>query len=179
MPFLLDGRSPRGAVYIAVIGPGGTHASTEDLEMARRVGSLLAQRDAIVVCGGLEGVMAAACEGAAASGGLTVGLLPGRARSEGNQYLSVVLPTGLGELRNGLVVEACDAVIAVGGSWGTLSEISLAVRADKPVIMVAGWAIDGLSGQKEENLVRAASAEEAVETALVKVAATGKTRGLT
>ena len=95
------------------------------------------------MCGGLGGVMAAACEGAAEKGGLTVGLLPGTDRAKGNAYLTIALPTGIGELRNGLLVRACDAVIAIGGSWGTLSEIALAKKTGKPVITISGWTIDG------------------------------------
>ena len=130
------------ATYVAVVGPGDG-ATPEETGLAREVGRLLAEAGAIVVCGGLGGVMAAACAGAAERGGLSVGLLPGSDRAEGNQYLTVGLPTGIGELRNGLVVRASDAVIAIGGSWGTLSEIALAKRAGKPVVVVSGWTIEG------------------------------------
>jgi uncharacterized protein (TIGR00725 family) len=161
-------RSPgRPAPYIAVIGPGD--AAREETEIARSVGSLLADRGAIVVCGGLAGVMAAACEGASARGGLTVGLLPGSDRSAGNPHLSVALATGLGELRNGLVVGVSDAVIAVGGSWGTLSEIALAMRTGKPAVVIGGWAI-AVPGATAINLPGiAASAEAAVDEALRQV----------
>lgn len=172
----MTGVSSRGAVYAAVIGPGD-EATDKDTEIARQVGRLLAGRDAIVVCGGLTGVMAAACEGAAGSHGLTVGLLPGRDRAVGNRHLSVVLPTGMGELRNGLVVGVCDVVIAIGGSWGTLSEIGLAVRSGKPVIMIGGWKVENLPGRRAENLYRADSAGQAVDMAL-RLAAAGKERGL-
>jgi uncharacterized protein (TIGR00725 family) len=150
--------------YVAVIGPGAG-AGADEIEVARRVGQLLAERGVILVCGGLEGVMAGACEGAAERGGLTVGLLPGPDRSEGNPYLTVALPTGIGELRNGLVVRACDAVIAIGGSWGTLSEIALAKRAGKPVVMVSGWTVEG---QLESGTL---TPEEAVEHALAAIRA--------
>lgn len=158
-----------GATYVAVVGPGD-NATAKDTERARRVGSLLAERDVIVVCGGLGGVMAAACEGASARAGLTIGLLPGRDRAAavaaGNRYLSVTLPTGLGEMRNGLVVNAADAVIAIGGSWGTLSEIALAMRVGKPTILLGGWAVDsqGWAGKPPHHAV---SAEDAVEQALL------------
>jgi uncharacterized protein (TIGR00725 family) len=168
-----EGRLP---LYAAVIGPGGEDVTAGDMAIARRVGSLLADRGAVVVCGGLTGVMEAVCEGSAASGGLTVGLLPGSDRSDGNRYLSVVLPTGMGELRNGLVVNACDVVIAIGGSWGTLSEVSLAARARKPVVLVGGWVVEGLSGRPEPGVVRVASAEDAVEKA-VELATAGMRRG--
>jgi uncharacterized protein (TIGR00725 family) len=177
MPFFMKEASPREAVYVAVIGPGDDNATNEDTQIARQVGSLLAGRDAIVVCGGLTGVMAAACEGAAGNRGLTVGLLPGRDRAAGNRHLSVVLPTGMGELRNGLVAGVSDAIIAIGGSWGTLSEIGLAVRGGKPVIMIGGWKVEDLPGRREGSLYRATSAEQAVEKAL-ELAVTGNERGL-
>ncbi len=164
-------RRPAGrAPYVAVIGPG-TGATREEAELARRVGSLLADRGAIVVCGGLAGVMLAACEGASARGGLTVGLLPGRDRDAGNPHLSVALPTGLGELRNGLVVGASDAVIAVGGSWGTLSEIALAMRTGKPTVVIGGWAIAMPGAAASEVPGVAASAEQAVDEALRRAGA--------
>jgi uncharacterized protein (TIGR00725 family) len=149
--------SPNG--YVAVIGPGDG-APADLSRLARQVGRLLAERGAVLVCGGLGGVMAAACAGASERGGLTVGLLPGDDRGAGNPYLTIALPTGIGELRNGLVVRACDAVIAIGGSWGTMSEIAFAKRTGKPVVVLAGWAIEG-------RLERTAhSPEEAVNQAL-------------
>lgn len=134
-----SGSSP-DAPYVAVIGPN--EATDEELKNAELVGALLAQRGAVVVCGGLGGVMEAVCKGSAAHGGRSIGILPGRERSAGNGFASVSLATGLGELRNGLVVAGCDAVIAVGGSWGTLSEIALAMRAGKPTFVLGGWHID-------------------------------------
>ena len=101
--------------YVAVVGPGES-ASAEDIAGAQEVGRLLAQAGSIVLTGGLGGVMAAATEGANAAGGTTVALLPGTDRSVSSA--TVVIPTGLGELRNGLLVRAADAIIAVGGSWG-------------------------------------------------------------
>ena len=101
------------------------------LATAYDVGRLLAERGAVVLCGGGTGVMGAAADGAAAGGGTSIGLLPGADRSEAHPSLSFALPTGLGELRNGLLVRAADAVVAVGGSWGTLSEIALAVRTGR------------------------------------------------
>ncbi|MEU1040628.1 TIGR00725 family protein [Streptomyces sp. NPDC005907] len=123
--------------YVAVAGPG--EAGVRETELAREVGSLLGRRGAVVLCGGLGGVMEACAEGAGAAGGTVVGLLPGFDRGAGNRHLSVAVATGLGELRNGVLVNACDALIAVGGSWGTLSEVALALRAGKPVAVLAGW----------------------------------------
>jgi uncharacterized protein (TIGR00725 family) len=152
--------------YVAVIGPGA-QATEEECETAREAGRLLADRNAIVVCGGLGGVMAAACQGAFERGGTTVGLLPGRDRSAGNPYLTVAVPTGLGELRNGLVVRTSDAIIAVGGSWGTLSEVALAVRTGKPVVVIGGWRVeDPAHGLPEDRPVSAVSARDAVDRAL-------------
>jgi uncharacterized protein (TIGR00725 family) len=152
--------------YIAVIGPGD-EATVADLELARQVGALLADRGAVLVGGGLGGVMAAACQGAVEHGGLTVGLLPGDDREAGNPYLSVALPTGIGELRNGLVVRASDALIAIGGSWGTLSEIALAMRTGKPVVVLNGWKVEGrLSGRADGLREAVLSPEQAVEEAL-------------
>ncbi len=167
----------RAATYVAVIGPGDDAPQEEtEVEVAARVGRLLAERDAILVCGGLGGVMAAACRGASERGGLTVGLLPGSDRADGNPYLSVVLPTGLRELRNGLVVGVSDAVIAIGGSWGTLSEIALAMRAGKPTIVIGGWTVEDPRHGPAGDLLRAASAEEAVSRVL-SMAADAKKRG--
>ncbi len=124
------------------MGPGD--AGPERLEVAEEVGRLLAQRGAVVVTGGLGGVMEAASRGAASAGGMTVGLLPGAARGEANEWVRVAIPTGLGELRNGLVVRAADAVVAVGGGYGTLSEIALALKAGKPVVGIGSWEIPGV-----------------------------------
>lgn len=125
-------------MYVAVVGPGSS-ATDDERAAAREVGRLLAARGTIVLTGGLDGVMAAATEGAKAAGGVTVALQPGTAREPSEA--TVVLPTGLGELRNGLLVRCADAVIAVGGSWGTLSEVALAMRTGVPVVAIGGWAL--------------------------------------
>lgn len=125
------------APWIGVVGPG--QARPQDLAWAEEVGAELAAAGAIVVCGGLGGVMEAACHGAAGAGGLTVGLLPGDDRRAANPWVSVALPTGLGEARNTLLVRAAEAVVAIGGGWGTLSEIALALRAGKVVVGLDTW----------------------------------------
>lgn len=125
------------ARHIAVVGPAD--APPHVLADAAAVGRLLAERGDIVLTGGLGGVMEAACRGAAEAGGLTVGLLPGLDRADAKPYVRVALPTGLGEMRNALLVRAVDAVVAVGCSWGTLSEIALAVRTGVPVVSLHGW----------------------------------------
>jgi uncharacterized protein (TIGR00725 family) len=152
---------------VAVVGPGHATAADKDAE---EVGKLLANRGAIVVCGGLGGVMEAACKGAFACGGQTIGFLPGTDHDKGNSYLSVELPTGLGELRNGLVVGVAEAVIAVGGSWGTLSEIALAVGARKPTVVLHGWKIQGPLYPNFPEFVPVDSAEAAVTEALARIA---------
>lgn len=146
--------------YVAVIGP--SDATSQETRAAEAIGRGLADGGAIVVCGGLGGVMSAACHGASAAAGVTVGLLPGTDRESANEWVQIALPTGLGELRNGLIIRAADAVIAVGGAYGTLSEIALALRAGMPVIGLNTWEIEGVE--------RVKSATEAVERALQRAA---------
>ena len=143
--------------YVAVVGAGEGAASAA-LEDAEQVGAQLARRGAVLVCGGLGGVMAAACRGAAQAGGTTLGILPGSDRAAANAWVTVVVASGIGELRNGLVVRSADAVIAVAGGVGTLSEIALALKAGKPVIGLRTWEIPGV--------LPAADACEAVALAL-------------
>jgi uncharacterized protein (TIGR00725 family) len=108
------------------------------------VGRALAARGAVLICGGLGGVMEAACRGAKEAGGLTVGILPGTDRAAANAFVAVAIPSGLGEARNALVVRTADALIAVGGGYGTLSEIALALKAGKRVVGLDSWDIDGV-----------------------------------
>jgi uncharacterized protein (TIGR00725 family) len=143
-------------VHVAVIGAG--EGPPELLERAEAVGRGLAAGGAVVVCGGLGGVMEAACRGAREAGGLTIGLLPGDDRAAANPWVAVAIPTGLGELRNGLVVRAADAVVAVGGAYGTLSEIALALKRGTPVIGLGTWELDA-------PILGAANPEEAVALA--------------
>jgi uncharacterized protein (TIGR00725 family) len=124
------------------VGPG--EASAEQQAAAEEVGRLLARRGVVVVCGGLGGVMEAACRGARAEGGTALGILPGLDRGAANPHVSVAVATGLGEARNALVVRAADALIAVGGAYGTLSEIALALKTGKPVIGLGTWGIEGV-----------------------------------
>jgi uncharacterized protein (TIGR00725 family) len=147
------------------------HLSSVMLEVAEKVGRGIAQRGAILVCGGRGGVMEAACRGAKSVNGVTVGLLP-ETKGEANAFVDVPVSTGLGMRRNFLVVSAADVVIAIGGRWGTLSEISFATIFGKPVVLVAGTGgcVDELASgqlmkQSESRLSVASSAEEAVEKA--------------
>ena len=126
------------APWIGVVGP--SDATPEEAAGAEEVGNALAESGAILVCGGLGGVMEAACRGARAAGAITVGLLPGDDRRTANPWVSLALPTGLGEGRNVLLVRAAQAIVAIGGGWGTLSEIALALRAGKTVVGLDTWA---------------------------------------
>src|SRR5690242_4452077 len=128
---------PPPRAWIAIAGPG--EAAPWELEAAEEAGAAVAEAGCGLVCGGLGGVMEAACRGARSRGGLTVGLLPGTDRDVANGWVVVALPTGLGEARNALVVRAADVVVAIGGGWGTLSEIALALKAGIPVVGVGTW----------------------------------------
>jgi hypothetical protein len=130
------------SIYVAVVG--ASQASDAELADAETVGRLLAQAGAVVVCGGRGGVMAAVSKGAAEAGGTVVGLLPGLDRADANEWVTLAIPTGLGELRNGLIVRSVDVMIAVGGAYGTLSEVALGLQAGLKVYGLNSWAIDGI-----------------------------------
>lgn len=148
---------------IAVIGAGAGEASDRELADARRVGELLAPH-ATVITGGRGGVMAAASEGVTRAGGTAVGLLP-RGEDEGNAFLTLAVPTGLGEARNVLVVTAAHGVVAVGGKYGTLSEIGFALKLGRPIVGVSSWTlIDPQDGA--EHLRNFDTPDEAVERLL-------------
>jgi uncharacterized protein (TIGR00725 family) len=151
--------------YVAVCGPDPASAEAE--RQAERAGRLLARAGAVVVCGGHGGVMEAASRGASSEGGTVIGILPGMDRREGNPHLTVAIPTGLGELRNALIVRAADALIAVGGAFGTLSEIALALKTGVPVVGLGTWEL-GKGGRPADPdpIVRAATPEAAVRHAL-------------
>lgn len=146
-------------MYVAVVGPGD--ASPQQRAWAEEVGRLLAEQGHVVVCGGLDGVMESASLGAAVAGGVVLGLLPGEDRSAANPFVTMALATGMGEMRNALLVRVSDAVICVGGSWGTLSEVALAVRTGVPVVMLGGWDLpDGPRvAASPDEAVRLATAE--------------------
>ncbi|MGH2693642.1 MAG: TIGR00725 family protein [Actinomycetota bacterium] len=150
-------------MYVAVVGAG--EADEEIARLAEEVGQRLAEAGALVVCGGLGGVMEAACRGAKSAGGTTIGILPGSDRSGCNAFLDVAIPTGMGETRNALIVRAADVVIAVGGEYGTLSEIAFALKTGTPVVGVRAWELVR-DGETVEAFERAASADEAVDKAL-------------
>jgi len=150
----VDGR------YVAVVGP--SEASDEEMAKAEAVGRLLGEAGAVVVCGGLGGVMEAAARGAATAGGTVVGLLPGTHREAANAYVTVAIATGMGEMRNAVIVRAVDAVVAVGGAYGTLSEIAFALRTGVPVVGLGTWDLD--------DVVDAPDPEAAVALALALAA---------
>lgn len=140
---------PRTARYVAVVGPSVCTRVQQDV--AERLGRALAERGDVVLCGGGDGVMAAVARGATEAGGVVVGILPGDDRHAANPWVTIALATGLGELRNGLIVRAADAVVAVGGSWGTLSEVAMATRTGVPVVSLDGWtpAVAGRAAAQE------------------------------
>ena len=146
----------RGATYVAVVGSA---AATGDLyEKAREVGKLVAERGGIIVCGGLSGVMEAAARGVKEAGGTSIGILPDEDRRRQNEYLTYSVATGTGQARNLAVVCSGDVVIAIGGEYGTLSEIGLARKVGRHVVVLEGWEIG-------EHVSVASSPQEAVETA--------------
>ena len=146
--------------YVAVCGPS---AATEDeAAWAVEIGRRLAEAGAVVVCGGLGGVMDAVARGASGGGGTVIGILPGDTRSGASPHLTVAIPTGMGEARNALIARAADAVIAVGGEWGTLSEIALAMKMGTPVVGLSTWELSG----RTDSILRAESPDDAVRLAL-------------
>jgi uncharacterized protein (TIGR00725 family) len=151
---------PGVAVQVSVIGSGAEHEAR-----AEEVGRLLAERGCTVVCGGLGEVMAAAARGAKEAGGTTIGILPGSDRRDANDWIDHVVATGLGHARNALVAASGDAVIAVGGSYGTLTEIGFAKVLGRPVVVLE-------PGLDVAGVLRAATPAEAVELALSSVAGT-------
>jgi uncharacterized protein (TIGR00725 family) len=156
-------RGPVPRCWIAVVGPG--EAAPDELAVAEDVGAAIAEAGAGLVCGGLGGVMEAACRGARSSGGLTLGLLPGVDRGDANGWVLVAVPTGLGEARNALVVRAADAVVAIGGGWGTLSELALALKTGRPVVGIATWEMRK-AGADVAGITSIMDPRKAVETAI-------------
>ena len=149
--------------FIAVIGGG--QCSKEEAKLAEEVGRELARQGAILVCGGLGGVMEAACKGASSQGGVTIGILPGDSRQAANPYIQIPIVTGMGYARNITVVKSAQAVIAVGGNYGTLSEISHALQSGIPVIGLNTWSLSR-KGQQDNSIIPAQNPTEAVDKAL-------------
>ena len=134
-------------IYVAISGPGDD-ASHDDESRAYEAAGQLAAAGVVVLTGGLGGVMAAAAAGAKAAGGVSIGFLPGDDRTLSSPDLTFALATGLGEMRNALLVRAADAVLVIGGSWGTQSELALAQRTGTPVVQLGGWVVDARATPK-------------------------------
>jgi uncharacterized protein (TIGR00725 family) len=152
---------------IGVIGP--SEAPLELYSLAEDVGRLIAEAGAILICGGGAGVMEAASKGAKSAGGITVGILPGTNESEANQYVDIPIVTGMGHGRNIINVWSSEVIIAIGGGYGTLSEIALALRTNKAVIGLSTWdfSIQGIRASADYVQVR--TAKEAVRAALERI----------
>jgi len=148
---------------IAVIG--GSQPSSKEANLAEAVGRELAKQGAILICGGLGGTMEAACKGASSEGGVTVGILPGNNRQEANPYVQIPIVTGMGYARNIAVVKSAQAVIAIGGNYGTLSEISHALQSGIPVIGLKTWSLSK-NGRQDNSIIVVNSPAEAVNKAL-------------
>ncbi|MDP9243146.1 MAG: TIGR00725 family protein [Actinomycetota bacterium] len=153
----------KGQPYVAVVGPHD--ATRTELDQAEEVGAGLARAGAVLVCGGLGGVMHAAAHGCESAGGISVGILPGDDRDPGSPHLTVAISTGMGETRNALVVRTSDAVIAISGEFGTLSEVAFALKIGKPVVGLHTWELSK-GGRPVDAIVRVGTAEAAVEEAL-------------
>ncbi len=152
-------------MIVAVVGDG---SCPEDIaRLAEEVGRLLAQKGATVICGGLGGVMEAACRGAKSAGGLTIGILPGRRRRDANPFVDVPIVTGMGEARNVIVVSSSQAVIAVSGGYGTLSEIAHALKLGIPVVGLGSWNLSKEGGPAEVGITQARDATDAVQKAFL------------
>ncbi len=151
---------------VSVIGP--SECSEWEAQAAEIVGKLLASNDVTVICGGRGGVMEAVCRGAQEAGGVTIGILPGFAVEEGNRFLTISIPTGLGEVRNAIVARAGQAVIAIGGRFGTLSEIAFALKMGKQVVGLRTW--DPLYADGSRTPIQTVETpEEAVELVLEEI----------
>jgi len=150
-------------IYLAVVG--GSECSEEERRLALETGSEIARRGGVVICGGGSGVMEAASKGARLAGGEVLGILPGEDRRLGNRHLSYAVATGLGEARNAIITRTADAVIAIGGEYGTLSEIALALKMNKPVIGLKSWSLKA-PRPVSIGIIEAATPAEAVTKAL-------------
>ena len=150
-------------LFISVIG--ASKCSAKEARLAEEVGRELAKRGAVVICGGLTGVMEAVCRGAKSEGGLTVGILPGNNRNDANPYVDIPILTGMGYTRNPVVVRTGQAAIAVGGKYGTLSEIAYALQEKIPVIGLGTWKL-ATGKSKDESIIIANNASDAVDKAM-------------
>lgn len=149
-------------VYIGVVGD--SHAEGESTTLAFQVGRLVARNRATLICGGLGGVMQEACRGARSEGGTTIGILPGERRDQANAFVDIPIVTGMGEARNLIIVRSSDAMIAISGGYGTLSEIAFALKLGVPLVGIRSWDLSQRGSRLPYPLVE--TADEAVEMAL-------------
>jgi uncharacterized protein (TIGR00725 family) len=150
-------------IFIGVIG--GSEVSKQAYRLAEEVGQEIAKREAVLICGGMQGVMEAACKGASEAGGLTIGILPGDNRKQANRYVQIPIVTGIGYARNVAVVRSSQVIIAIDGSYGTLTEIGYALQAGIPVIGLDTWSLQ-IKGKVDKNIVPAKNAKDAVAKAM-------------
>jgi uncharacterized protein (TIGR00725 family) len=156
---------PLSGPLIGVVG--GSAPTAEEASLAEAVGRRLAEEGAVLICGGRGGVMEAACRGAKGAGGLTIGVLPGTSRRHANPYVDIPIVTGLGEARNAIITRTAEAVIAIGGSYGTLSEIAFALGFGTPVVGLGTWVMER-EGHPAVPVVYVETPEEAVKGALAR-----------
>lgn len=153
-------------IFIGVIGGG--EASAKAARTAEEVGQEIAQHGAVLICGGLGGVMEAACRGASGAGGLTIGILPGDNRRDANPYVQIPITTGMGYARNAILIKSCHAVIAIDGSYGTLTEIGYALQSGKPVIGLDTWSLS-INDKQDKSIIQAKNAKDAVDKAMESI----------
>lgn len=154
---------PCKQTIIAVIGGG--QCTAEEAEIAEQVGREIARSGAVLICGGLGGVMAAACRGAKLESGLTIGILPGDNPLSANEHVDLPIATGLGHARNFAVVQSAQAVIAIDGDYGTLSEIAIALKCAIPVIGLKTWSLMK-NGKTDSSIISASDSADAVIKAM-------------
>ncbi|TET53574.1 MAG: TIGR00725 family protein [Actinobacteria bacterium] len=150
-------------MYIAVVGSSEPDPQNE--KIAYELGKLIAKNGATLICGGLGGIMNAAAKGVNEAGGTSIGILPSDSRSNSSEYLTFALSTGLGEARNTVIAKSADVMIAIGGEFGTLSEISFALKAMKPVIGINTWHLSK-NDKEAEAIARAKDAQDAIDLAI-------------
>ena len=153
-------------IFIGVIG--GSEVKPQVARLAEEVGREIARRGAVLICGGLGGVMEAACKGASEAGGLTIGILPGNNRREANPYVQIPIMTGIGYARNAVVVKSCHAIIAIDGSYGTLTEIGYALQSGIPVIGLNTWGLS-IDDKQDKSIIPAKNPKDAVDKAIALI----------
>ena len=156
-----------GAMTFVIVGVIGASRADEELtRLAEAVGEEIASRGAAVVCGGMTGVMEAVCRGARRKGGLTIGIIPSDDKEDANQYVQIPIVTGMGVGRNVMLVKTADVLIAVGGEFGTLSEIGHALNIGKTVVALRSWDLEKARPSSIPRLIRAENAKQAVDLAM-------------